>query len=365
MAGIFRDRTSGKTLKVILGDGYDPTTEFEHPNKILPSGAVTYPLTLTSEERRTIWRRYEYIRIKTSNQYPNLLLYYLIRLAAEGIISTVVTTNYDCYWSSIRSRDASSGVKIVINPIVTTGSTADPYYESDSALPSPGTLLVYMIHGRLDFVRFDCKHRGFLPRFVTDFYHSDLVTSDPFVKFVTPFQHWCHPGKDPCSKTDSYWHDLDWLNDDNRDRYAPEIQAACNALADSSTTAGILVIGFKGYYDDKDVGGRRNEEIVPVLERILDDGRIPVYVVHTKEQWNSMVTRGLPNYLAGRLKGKPNAHIERLLHGEQVSAWLSQYLEKHHKAIGISPSGWKLRHLHEWQKPKTFVKRDFFASGTP
>jgi len=362
MANIIRDRASRKTLKVILGDGYDPTTELTHPLNILPSVTVTYPLVLTSTQRRTIWRRYEYIRVKTSNQLPDLLLYYLIRLAEEGIISTVVTTNYDCYWSSIKARNASSGVKIVINPIGAAGPADDSYYESGTIPPLPGTLLVHTIHGRLDFIRFNCQYRWPLPEFVTDFYHSDLVRSEPF---VTPFQHWCRPGRDPCGKTDSYWHDLDWLNDDNRDRYAYEIGTACDSLADSATTAGILVIGFSGYYDDKDIHSRYNEEIVPVLERILDDGKIPVYVVHTKNQWDRMVTNGLSNYLAGRIRGKPNAHIERLLPSEQVSAWLSRYLEKHHKLIGISPSGWKLRHRCEWYKSKMFVKRDFFRPGTP
>jgi hypothetical protein len=362
MASISRNQASGKTLKVILGDGYDPITELTHPSKIFPVDTVTYPSALKSTERRIIWRRYEYVRIKTSNQYPDLLLYYLIRLAAERIISTVITTNYDCYWSSIKARNASSEIKIVINPIPAEAHISDHYYESVSSSSSPGTLSVHMIHGRLGFARFSCKYRTQLPNFVTDFYHPDLIKSEPY---VTNLQHWCPPGTDPCGKPGFYWHDLDWLNDDHRDPYTPEIRTACSSLEDRSTTAGILVIGFSGYYNDKDANERRNEEIVPVLERILEDGAIPIYVVYTKSQWDRMVKRGLSNYLAGRINGKPNAHIERLLPGERVSNWLARYLEKYRGIIGISPTGWKLRHRREWYTPKMFVKREVFWAHTP
>ncbi|MCG6536476.1 MAG: hypothetical protein L7F78_17655, partial [Syntrophales bacterium LBB04] len=161
-----------RKLKIILGNGNDSeSSTIRYPTRLLDTTYSGNPADITPEEHKQLWVFYEYARYKTYNQYPDQLLYYILKLSKLKMVSTLITTNYDSYWQSIKDRKAFSH-PIAINPLTTT-TNGDGYYQK----PLRGShLAVLMIHGRLDFVRFNsCNHRFRLPNFIINSYPIEIL----------------------------------------------------------------------------------------------------------------------------------------------------------------------------------------------
>jgi NAD-dependent SIR2 family protein deacetylase len=333
-----------KKLKIILGDGYDPTMEIAHPKQILARDEVVDPHTITPAEYAIIWSFYEYARLKTYNQCPDRLLYYLLRLAQENILSTVVTTNYDCYWASVKQRRASA-IKVSINPVNPT-VLGDLYYDPPT---NKNALKVFVVHGRLDYVRFGCcGHRFPSPLF------SFKIENDPKIDQL-PIRHcWFEDCNTSCSSVSVCRHDIDWLNEKYREPYQQEITAAIDEVTDPKTTAGVLVLGFVGYCSPDKNDIRRQEDLVPALERIATGTEIPIWVVNTTSQYESIKKKGIENCLAGKIKDLPNVYTVRI--EEPIRSWFGNALA--HEAISDLLGTLDRDFYKDWVVGKRFMPRD-------
>lgn len=332
--------TNPKKLKILLGDGYDPTDEIKHPRRIL-GREINDPSTITDSEHEKIWMLYEYVRLKTSNQYPDYLLYYLLRLAKQSIISKIVTTNYDCYWASIIEKRAFA-FNVLINPLY-PHPTDDGYYSKPSR---PKNLDVYIIHGRLDFARFNlCNHRFPLFRF-----HKKWTLKD-IIKKPKSKADYC--GK--CSLNNLYRHDIDWLNADNRTPYLPEIDVAKAKLFNDNTTSGILVLGFSGYYSKNPSESRKIEELVPNIEQTAKQGKIPIWIVNTRKQFEEMQKNGIDKYLIGILKKYKSVFII-----DPIDTTMHYWFKNILHSAGVNIYSWELDYTNEWVNNQLFVDRKKF-----
>jgi hypothetical protein len=346
MRWIKRKPSNPKKLKVILGDGFDPTLEIGNPKTILDREDAVDPQTLSPEDHAVIWHFYEYARMKTYNQCPDRTLFYVLRLAEEDIVSTVVTPNYDCYWPSIKNRKASR-VKLAINPLEHP-PVSDKYYEKRE---TSKCLKIFTMHGRLDFVRFNsCRHRFALPLFLLR-----PTIDPPPPEFKVPLWHcWLDHEKTMCDSTGIYRHDIDWLNNDFREPYKPEIETATSDISDLTTTAGILVLGFVGYCSPDKNNTRRQEELVSVLEHLAKNTNIPIWVINTSNQYDSMEEKGIGNCLPGKIKGLPNVHVVPIK--EPIRTWLGDTLNTNASSIGISTT-LDQDFKKKWEESSKFMPR--------
>jgi hypothetical protein len=347
-----------RKLKVILADGGDPTEEVA-PLKDILHRIVNDPKSITSSEHLTVWRFYEYARLKTSNQYPDPLMYYLLRLTEENIVSTVVTTNYDSYWRSIKQRRASN-VRLLINPL-SAAPTEDGYYEKPPTRHLKKCLTLFAIHGSLDFIRFEnCAHRFRLPSF--------FINSNPgydLPELRAPYHWWFDHHGTVCKPDSLYRHDIDWLNNDNRAPYATEIQQAIADISDTATTAGILVLGFTGYCHPDPTETRRQEELTDALEDIARKTDIAIWLVYQARQYQKMIDLArLDHCLPGRLNGYSSVYSRRS--DVKLETWLRELLKKHERTTGIRASDWYRGWSRAWRKqPGKFLDRSYFEVLRP
>ncbi len=130
----------------------------------------------TAVVEKLYWNHLEYYRLRTSNGLPNINYLCLAALIRRGVVSSVITTNYDIYLQSVERRDPS--FRFHLNPCLRpedTGWDSDGYYsrwpwgwppttirDGDGRLHVP----LWKVHGDLGFVRWaHCDHRFGLPDF--------------------------------------------------------------------------------------------------------------------------------------------------------------------------------------------------------
>ena len=310
-----RNNTSKKKLAIILGDGDDPIKEIKPPALVFPRKNIRDAGRIVkSEDLLILWKLYERARFRTSNQCPSSLLFLLTQLASSGIISEIITTNYDSSWRSIKKRKAH---QISINPVPRV-SPKDGYYER----AKPGNLPVFLIHGQLDFARFQCGCRSQLPSFIQQ------TTFTQYPRFAS-----CPS----CSNKKARNHDIDWLNFDFRKPYQLETRYIKKKLRNAKA---ILVLGFKGFY----TGNKplRDEEIVPEL-KFLEKKGIPVFVITSAEQAIKIQDRGVSDHLIGMLEKKENSYM--LKRNEKMAQWFRNILVQ----AGFPVWSWMNIYSRRWE----------------
>ncbi len=198
---LWKNKHRPSKLAIVLGDGYDPASDIMPPSQICKTSGIGRACDIKkTADHLAIWRVYEKARFRTSNQYPDPLLFYITRLSSAGIVSAVVTTNYDSYWRSIKLRGA---YPVAINPV--PGLRArDKYYDN----PNGAALPIFIIHGQFDYARHqECDHRKQLRSYI----------NRPFSRYSNIAV--CKT----CNKKVLRHHDIDWMNANNRDYYIAEI----------------------------------------------------------------------------------------------------------------------------------------------
>ena len=162
------------------------------------------------------------------------------------------------------------------------------------------------------------------------------------------------------SKVLRYRHDIDWLNIDNRKPYYPEITTASKEIFNPGTTAGIIVMGFSGFYSSKPSDKTRVEELVPVLKKIAKKGEIPIWVVNTREQCDKMKKRGDKHFLRNIIKNFENVYIMEPI-DDTLHIWLGDVLY----SAGLDIHKWELDYKNKWIKNKVFMARNIFIGKAP
>jgi len=210
--------------------------------------------SMSQEEREVlVWQHYERWRY-FSCQFDNLNRPYLYvcYLAEQGVVDSIITTNYDLFIHVGLSKRTVSHIQ---NPCLPENHWhCSGYY---SYVQEHG-LHLWKIHGDFGFFKFRgcrCIHR---------------LPSDEIVE--KPYRH--HYGTTRQINLSKHYHDYNFV----RKRYfLNEIEAAISELQNLEQVGLISVMGFAGYYDEKTKSG---EELAPVFVSIArQNPNIPVFMV--------------------------------------------------------------------------------------
>jgi hypothetical protein len=239
------------------------------------------------------WRLFEYARYYTANALPTFAHACIFQMIKDGLCRDLITTNYDLFFDAIWEKYPELGVKQ--NPVCNQGDYHWDGYYSYKKHPR-GKPRYWKIHGSLSHIVFQGRnpsvkpqiHR--LPRFACSTNQPDLAKYygdkclAPFMGFetsqyrLTKFTH-------PYLLQSQFEPFIDWTFGNKRSLFDCETRSASRILKDEKNVAAIVIIGFRGYYNDADIIDPWNEELVPVLTKVLDAGKIEVFIALHKYQY--------------------------------------------------------------------------------
>jgi hypothetical protein len=292
-------RSAKKKIVFLVGSGILHISNILNDDQIISEVAKRSrisknPTSRSFQEFR--WRLFEYARYYTANTLPTLAHACIYQMITDGVCRDVITTNYDLFFDSIWEKYPKLNIKK--NPVCTTGEhNWDNYYSCRRTLR--GNARYWKIHGSLSHVVFRGKsltapyqiHQ--LPRFAISTNQPDLAnkfggeTLAPFMGY----EERQYPKTQfalPSSLNPQYEPFIDWTYGSKRACFEREIRAASHVLKDKQSVAAIVIIGFRGYFDEKNPRNPWNEELVPVINKLIDDGNIPIFMALHRQQYNEI-----------------------------------------------------------------------------
>lgn len=295
---LYKQKLSGKIprrrLVFLIGDGIRHVCSILNDGQITKEaakrGISTNPRTRGFQEFK--WRLFEFARYYTANTLPTFAHACVNQMVVDGVCRDLVTTNYDLFFDSIWEKYPALGVRQ--NPVV--GS--EEYCWADYCSPRLAARKkprYWKIHGSLSHIVFQGRnhpaqrqiHR--LPRFPISTNQPDLAKAfgmkslAPYMGYEagrflrTQFAH-------PDFLQAQFEPFIDWSCGNKRSMFRREIRHASRIICEKRSVAAIVVIGFRGYHNEANPADSRNEELVPVIDAILDEGDPPVFMaVHEKQ----------------------------------------------------------------------------------
>lgn len=341
-------------LKLVIGDGIHPVQGLLSPERITSDYEREFgkPPSGRQQARRQ-WDAYEVARFQTYNSCPSFGYFILFYLAKRGLISSIITTNYDLFFNSIADR---LGDVWQINPAASPSSYS---WEGYYSRPSPRKTPLWKIHGSLTHtVNKACPsdehaHIFRLPNFpVTTaasrvstvirrkIRHNNLAYIGARYSISSLTSESGGPGVS-C-------HYLDWAFNNDRSCFCREIDRATQQLK-SFPSAPILLIGFTGYYDRR----RKNpwnEELAPVVSSLPP--RTQIFYLLKDEQAARLERTPPPS---GSLYHK--FYRSKIYY--DVFSDAGEYLSRVLEASGVAKiSALKRQYIWEWVNGSLFTPMD-------
>jgi hypothetical protein len=138
------------------------------------------------------WDDYEFARFISENDVPPISHFFLHLLCKRGLVDSIITTNYDCYWESAvrRAPDANYRSRVVVAPRV-EGSSVSVVC---SASYDQQSIRYWKIHGSFGILYFpECgdylQHPPFTFGAVSPYFRTELCRGnypDTFHDFKVP-----------------------------------------------------------------------------------------------------------------------------------------------------------------------------------
>ncbi len=286
-----------KKLLFIIGDGLFPIKSIIHETRLLKDFQKIHGSLYTADSPEFIeykWRIYEYARFYTANHHPTLAHSCVLQLARDGFVDSIVTTNYDMMIDSLLSK--CPDLDIAKNPVLAQYEYPfEDYYSSSNMREN--SVAYWKIHGSLDHVVFRKSddltkfHLHKLPRFpVSSNLTDEIGRTEP--KLYIPYLGWERDFfvdttfHDERELDTVFSHHIDWNYNNDRRPFNREIESVKEILKSSDDLAGIVLLGFKGYYNTTNPNDPNNEEIVPLLLDIAEQSKTDIYMIVTRRQYS-------------------------------------------------------------------------------
>lgn len=322
-----------KKIKIILGD-FLSISDVHHPKKIIGKDPP-----FSEEDHDNLWQKYEKVRFITNNECPSFVHFVIHKLCEQGLVDSIITTNYDQYLESIYERILSS-YKLIRNPVLPTRLSYDwEGYYSRANVSRKRSIKFFKIHGSFSHIVFiKCPGRQAhifqLPKFLTAFSTKDIRKELRGKSFHFKLSHQDIDGAD-CKDTGYYVHFMDWLLD-NRSAFEKEIAGSIANLLDTSDTEMIFSLGFTG---------RPDEELNDCLLELAKK-KFPLYYVISETQFQKIKPRG--NYLYHHLQRLNPMNIS-------VVDDFDEFLKRIFKECGENPRKLDAEYGLDWQSSNIFV----------
>jgi len=287
-------RSPRKKLVVIVGNGIRRIANILNDDSVKQEARKRRIRFRSRAFQEFKWRLFEYARYYTAYSLPTLGHAVIHRLVKDGICRDVITTNYDLCFDAIWSKYPNLGVHT--NPVLAPDEYNWDGYYSPANIPALAPRY-WKIHGSLDYVVFRERIRGprlqihRLPRFPISSNQPDLAKAfklnglAPFLGYESS----CHPATAigaPSHLEPTFVPFIDWTFDNIRDLFDREISAVKAIIQNTNEVAAVLLVGFRGYYNNLDSSDPWNEELVPVLDDLQSKGNIPLLMAVHNNQYS-------------------------------------------------------------------------------
>ena len=297
---LYDDRRAGRQIRkrliFIVGDGIRPVQNILSDRRVTALAAKRGLTPGTDAFNDFKWRLFEYARYYTSNWIPSFAHCCIHRLMADGLCSHVITTNYDLFFDSIWSKYPA--MRVATNPVASKGEyTWDGYYSRRGTHLPP--LCYWKIHGSLShgvFNRLPLSTREYLlvrlPRMAIATNQPEIArayrlpTTCPFLgQEATENRRTRFPNFHQLEPTFQPY--IDWNYSGDRSRFQREIDAVKSILKTPKHFAGIVLLGFRGYFNSANPSDPFNEELVPILQKLITSGFNNVFMLVRRGQFIS------------------------------------------------------------------------------
>jgi hypothetical protein len=285
--GLIARKRSGQPLKrwlvFIIGNGIDPVNNIIDDKKLRLKAHGRCKTAKSFEAFK--WRHFEYARYFSSASLPSFAHFCIYKLVETGVCRDVITTNYDMFFDTIWER--SPTLQVYQNPVAETGEYSwEGYFSMRSEAATHARY--WKIHGSLSHVCFGGQrgrphHLHRLPRFAISANDDSLArkyripTQAPFMGFE--MSHYPRTSfaniADLKGRFRPY---IDWTWNNDRTRFRREIDGAKALLASCAKIAAVVLVGFSGYFNDRNPNDPWNEELVPAIRTLLKNGFRDVYM---------------------------------------------------------------------------------------
>ncbi len=280
-----------KRLVFVVGNGIDNVNNIINDDGLRQKAGGRFKKPRAFEAYK--WRHFEYARYYTSNTLPSFAHCCIFKFVEAGLCRDVITTNYDMFFDTIWRRFGTVGIRQ--NPVLDPGEYdwEDYYAVKSETVSNPS---YWKIHGSLSHVCFQPRdpdgqpHLHRLPRFAISGNDDRLArsfkipTQAPCLEFeskrfhATTFTH-------PSQLKPSFSPFIDWTYANDRARFAREISAAKAVLRKPRNIAALILIGFSGYFNEADGSDPWNEELVPDVLRLHEDGFPNIFMAVHNQQY--------------------------------------------------------------------------------
>jgi hypothetical protein len=291
--GLITQKRGGRPLNrwlvFIIGNGIVSVDNIIDDNKLRSKAGPRYKTPKSFEAFK--WRHFEYARYYSSTSLPSYAHYCVYKLVETGVCRDVITTNYDMFFDTIWGH--SPTLQIHQNPVAETGEYSWEDYFSMRRRAAKGTRY-WKIHGSLSHVCFGGRrgsphHLYKLPGFAISANDDSLAqkyripTQAPFMGFEIAR----YPKTSFADQSDlvgGFRPYIDWTWDNDRIRFRREIDGAKAVLASPAKIAAVVLVGFSGYFNDRNPKDPWNEELVPAIRNLRANGFRNIYMAVHENQ---------------------------------------------------------------------------------
>lgn len=269
---------SKRTIKLVIGDGFYSQKGIKSRSIIIEDiKSQGKEIINERDEDRYCWQTYEKYRWDTLNNLPVKRYFYTHHFCREGLISSIITTNYDLYFDSIFTKyPLPQGY--ILNPAIDDNEdSGEGFYGKISA--SNDKLRLWKIHGSFSHISFINSSYGHGHIFKLPNFAICYPADNPIDNYGLPSHAFMGASSLQCD-CDRIAHFID-MNFINRIPFEQAINGSIQEL-DKDDTGLVICLGFTGRYNPSDINDPLNEELTPYLVSL--SSRVPVYVILARFQ---------------------------------------------------------------------------------
>ncbi len=266
---IHKGQIQGK-IKFVIGDGFYSQRGTITRQEIIDNARTQgKEIKNISDEDITCWNAYDYYRVYSANHMSPKRYFYMRYLLSTGIVSSIITTNYDLRFDSIFERDPLPQ-GMILNPIINSGEdNGNDFY--GEILSVQNKLRFRKIHGsfsHISFIQPEFSHNHIfkLPNIRVDrIYEDHIIHHDDFCQSLNL--------NCSCNRM-AHYIDYNFLD---RNRYFNRVINGAIQDLNADDTGSVITMGFTGRFNPSNPSDPMNEELVPHLLTLSRN--VPVYTI--------------------------------------------------------------------------------------